>query len=82
MRNLGFPVGPGLDFSPEIVAGAFGGTDLAMSVQDVAGFQLSAADSHGQQSLGSTDLSSSRFAIYNTNTPDTQLPNKFNKRFK
>jgi len=54
---LGLPVGPGADLVPDVGAGALGGADLPMSVQDVSGNDLAATDRIGEQTLGSGDLS-------------------------
>lgn len=48
-------MGPAADLVPDVGAGAFGGTDLAMTVQDVAGAELATVDGVVEQLLGGGD---------------------------
>ena len=63
LKNLSLPVGPGLDLVPQVGAGAFGGADLTMSVQNVGGLDLTSGNGISQQALGGIDLSGGGFVI-------------------
>lgn len=57
--NLSPPVGPGLDFFVQIVAGAFGGTDLTMTVHSVVGGNITLRYQPGDQFLSLGNLGGS-----------------------